>query len=75
MLTLRFESDSLGSGPALTFLTEAPYFRVRKTEGGTTDVLIDLGNGCEAAHQIGEGPGNYHRCYVMNSAGKTVASF
>lgn len=76
MFTLRFESDALGTdSDEITYMAETPTFRTRRHSGGTLDVLIPNENGVDIAHPIGPGPGCYHRCFVMNNHGKTVARF
>jgi hypothetical protein len=75
MLTLRFESDSRGSDPDTTFVVETSEFRTRREKDGSVNVLIPNENGVDIYHPLGFDVGSHDRCYVMNSAGATVARY
>lgn len=73
MFTLRFESDSRGSGDdGLAFVICAPQYRVVRHHDGSADVKIENENGVEIAHVVADSLGAHSRCYVMNAAGATV---
>lgn len=74
MFTLRFESDSRGTGPGIVWMAETETYRVID-RGATKDIGIPNENGVEIYHQITGAEGCYDRCYVMNSQGRTVARF
>lgn len=74
MLTLRFESDSRGTGGAISYLTSAKSFRAIE-KPGVIDVMIENENGVEIAHPIAGCLGAFDRLFVMNEAGQTVAKY
>lgn len=73
MFTLKFEVDELCSGDTgSSFVICAQSYRVRRQKDGSADIMIANENGAEIAHPVGNGIGEYQRCYVMNPAGATV---
>lgn len=76
MLTLRFETDAIGSDQGdMTFVIEAKEFRTRLHKDGSLDVMIENEHGVAIAHPIGHDEGSHDRCFVMNDAGATVARY
>ena len=74
MFTLRFESDSRGSGPGIVWMVGAQQYRV-VDRGDSKDIGIPNEHGVEVYHQINGEEGCYDRCFVMNAQGRTVARF
>lgn len=74
MFTLRFESDSKGTGPSVVWMAEASQYRVLD-RGVSKDIGIPNEHGFEVYYPIDGGEGGYDRCFVMNSHGRTVARF
>ena len=74
MFTLRFESDSRGDGPAIVWMAEAPTYRVIQ-RASDHDIGIPNEHGVYIYHTVNGEVGNYDRCFVMNSNGKTVGRF
>ena len=74
MFTLRFESDSRGTSPAIVWMASAPQYRVLD-RGATKDIGIPNEHGVEIYHPISGAEGGYDRCFVMNAQGRTVAKF